>query len=75
MGIRIIAGNEDFLQQPYGWNGEMVVIEKIFFKWRDFGSPRWLSAGAAPAASLKSRFARPGLSQPGLPKGTLQRYL
>ena len=34
------------------------------------GSPRWLSAGAAAAAPLKSRFARPGLGQPGLPKGT-----
>ena len=34
------------------------------------GSPRWLSAGAAPAAPLKSRFARPVLGQPGLPKGT-----
>ena len=46
------------------------ILAETSAKVRSGGSPRWLSAGAAPAAPLKSRFARPGLGQPGLPKGT-----
>ena len=64
---------------PGGYHGTRIAHLPAFIpketsaKGKFRGSPRWLSAGAAQAASLKSRYARPGLSQPGLPQGDLQR--